>query len=111
MKNLIFIKHTLSEFWVELHKPVGAQLVLNIALPAVQEYLYTKVSHMLANYAIEYIKWGHNRVLPFADVAQTQAIYCLLSRLRTAFPHVEIESCSSGGAHIDYGVLEHTQRV
>jgi alpha-galactosidase len=87
------------------------QLVLNIALPAVQEYLYTKVSHMLANNAIEYIKWDHNRVLPFADVAQTQAIYGLLSRLRAAFPHVEIESCSSGGARIDYGVLEHTQRV
>ncbi|MDB9957676.1 alpha-galactosidase [Oceanospirillaceae bacterium] len=87
------------------------QLVLNIALPAVQEYLYTKVSHMLANNAIEYIKWDHNRVLPFADVAQTQAIYGLLSRLRVAFPHVEIESCSSGGARIDYGVLEHTQRV
>jgi len=44
-------------------------------------------------------------------VAQTQAIYGLLSRLRAAFPHVEIESCSSGGARIDYGVLEHTQRV
>ena len=88
-----------------------AQLVLNIALPAVQEYLYTKVSHMLTNNAIEYIKWDHNRVLPFADVAQTRAIYSLLSRLRTTFPHVEIESCSSGGARIDYGVLEHTQRV
>jgi alpha-galactosidase len=87
------------------------QLVLNIALPAVQEYLYGKVSHMLTNNAIEYIKWDHNRVLPFADATQTQAIYGLLSRLRTAFPHVEIESCSSGGARIDYGVLEHTQRV
>ena len=86
-------------------------MVLNIALPAVQEYLYTKVSHMLTNNAIEYIKWDHNRVLPFADVAQTRAIYSLLSRLRTTFPHVEIESCSSGGARIDYGVLEHTQRV
>jgi len=87
------------------------QLVLNMALPVVQEHLYTKVSEMLATNTIEYIKWDHNRVLPFADVAQTQAVYSLLARLRAAFSHVEIESCSSGGARIDYGILQHTQRV
>ena len=87
------------------------QLVLNMALLPVQEYLYSKISKMLANNAIEYIKWDHNRVLPFADVAQTQAVYSLLARLRSAFTHVEIESCSSGGGRIDYGILQHTQRV
>ena len=87
------------------------QLVLNMALAPVQEYLYDKVNQMLANNAIEYIKWDHNRVLPFADVAQTQAVYTLLARLRSVFPHVEIESCSSGGGRIDYGILQHTQRV
>ena len=87
------------------------QLVLNIALTEVQNYLYKKVSNLLNNNAIEYIKWDHNRVLPFADAAQTHAIYALLSRLRSAFPNVEIESCSSGGSRIDYGILQHTQRV
>ena len=66
---------------------------------------------MLSEYDIEYIKWDHNRVLPHADAAQTQALYALLGRLRTAFPEVEIESCSSGGGRIDYGVMQHTQRV
>ena len=87
------------------------QLVLNIALPAVQEYLYEHIAAMLAEYDIEYIKWDHNRVLPHADAAQTHALYALLGRLRLAFPEVEIESCSSGGGRIDYGVLQHTQRV
>ena len=87
------------------------QLVLNIALTEVQAYLYKKVSLLLTNNAIEYIKWDHNRVLPFADAAQTEAIYTLLGRLRVAFPKVEIESCSSGGGRIDYGILKHAQRV
>lgn len=100
--------------WVlghSLQTPGRQQFVLNIALPQVSDYLFEKVSFMLANNAIEYIKWDHNRVLPYADQVQAQAIYALLSRLRKAFPKVEIESCSSGGARIDYGILKHTQRV
>ena len=87
------------------------QLVLNIALPEVQEYLYQHIAAMLEQYDIEYIKWDHNRVLPFTDAAQTNALYALLGRLRKTFAHVEIESCASGGGRIDYGILQHTQRV
>ena len=42
---------------------------------------------------------------------QTEAVYRLMERLRAAHPDVEIESCSSGGARIDYGILQRTQRV
>ncbi len=34
-----------------------------------------------------------------------------MDRLRTAHPHVEIESCSSGGGRIDMAVLSRTHRV
>ena len=87
------------------------QLVLNMALPEVQDYLYEHMSAVLAGHDIEYVKWDHNRVLPFADAAQTTALYALLARLGEAFPDLEIESCSSGGGRIDYGILQHTQRV
>jgi alpha-galactosidase len=87
------------------------QLVLNMAIPGVQEYLYEHLAAMLSAYDIEYIKWDHNRVLPHADAAQTYALYALLGRLRAAFPDVEIESCASGGGRIDYGILQYTQRV
>jgi alpha-galactosidase len=43
--------------------------------------------------------------------AQVLALYALLQRLRDAHPHVEIESCSSGGARADLGILRHTQRL
>ena len=42
---------------------------------------------------------------------QTAALYALLARLRKAHPGVEIESCSSGGGRIDYGILTQTCRV
>ncbi|MFY0648014.1 alpha-galactosidase [Sulfitobacter geojensis] len=87
------------------------QKVLNMALPAVRDYLFDAIAAILAAYAVDYIKWDHNRVLPTPDAAQTRGTYDLLSRLRAAFPQVEIESCASGGGRIDFGILEHTQRV
>jgi alpha-galactosidase len=42
---------------------------------------------------------------------QTEAVYTLMDRLHAAHPGAEIESCASGGARIDYGILKHTQRV
>ena len=38
--------------------------------------------------------------------AQTLALYELLRQLRERFPLVEIESCASGGARVDFGILE-----
>ncbi|MCT8158903.1 alpha-galactosidase [Pseudoruegeria sp. SHC-113] len=87
------------------------QLVLNMALPEVRDYLYGCIAAVLQSHAIDYIKWDHNRVLPVSDAAQAEGFYDLLARLRAAFPETEIESCSSGGGRIDFGVMEHCQRV
>ncbi|MDA5094746.1 alpha-galactosidase [Aliiroseovarius sp. KMU-50] len=87
------------------------QMVLNMALPEVQDFLVERISAVLSEYEIDYIKWDHNRVLPIPDAAQARGSYALIDRLRAAFPHVEIESCSSGGGRIDFGILERTHRV
>ena len=87
------------------------QMVLNLALPEVRENLFQQVSAILGEYPIDYVKWDHNRLLPVVDSAQTRGIYDLLSRLRSAHPGVEIESCASGGGRIDAGILAHTHRV
>ncbi|WP_417258924.1 alpha-galactosidase [Celeribacter sp.] len=87
------------------------QLVLNMALPEVREFLFERIGKILADHDIDYVKWDHNRVLPTPDADQTRGTYALLDRLRTAFPDVEIESCASGGGRTDFGILEHTQRV
>ncbi|CUI44375.1 alpha-galactosidase [Cognatishimia activa] len=87
------------------------QLVLNMALPEVQTYLFDCISAVLRDHDVDYVKWDHNRVLPHPDAAQTRGAYALIDRLRSAFPEVEIESCASGGGRIDFGILERTQRV
>ena len=87
------------------------QKALNMALPAVRDFLYDRMSAILRDHHIDYIKWDHNRVLPMPDAAQTRGSYALIDRLRADFPHVEIESCASGGGRIDFGILERTQRV
>lgn len=95
------------------------QLVLDLTNPDVLEYLYDRLNKLLAENDIAYLKWDHNRDLSLTgDIAgravpvkQTQALYALLGRLRTAHPNVEIESCAAGGSRIDYGILKHTHRV
>jgi alpha-galactosidase len=87
------------------------QKALNMALPEVRDFLYDRMSAILAAHAIDYIKWDHNRVLPMPDAAQTRGSYALIDRLRADFPKVEIESCASGGGRIDFGIMARTHRV
>lgn len=87
------------------------QMVLNMALPEVQDYLFDAVSAILATHDIDYIKWDHNRLLPVVDAAQARGTYALFDRLRAAHPGVELESCASGGGRIDAGILARTHRV
>jgi alpha-galactosidase len=87
------------------------QMVLNMALPEVRDFLYDRMAAVLSAHDIDYIKWDHNRVLPLADAAQTRGTYALIDRLRADFPDVEIESCASGGGRIDFGIMQRTQRV
>lgn len=87
------------------------QKALNMALAEVREFLFQRIGQILRDHDIDYIKWDHNRVLPMPDAAQTRGSYALLDRLRGTFPHVEIESCASGGGRIDFGILSRTQRV
>ena len=94
------------------------QLVLNLMLPEVQEYLYQCIATLVTKYSIDYIKWDHNRdlVLPGNGASacllgQADACFQLMDRLVTAFPELEIETCSSGGGRADFGVLKRTGRV
>jgi alpha-galactosidase len=94
------------------------QQVLDVARPEAYAYLLERIGSLVAEYRIDYIKWDHNRDLaeplhggvPGAH-AQTLAVYRLLDELRALHPGLEIESCSSGGARVDLGVLERTDRV
>ena len=90
------------------------QRVLDLSRPEVTDYLFARLDTLLRDNDIAYLKWDHNRELfPRAGRghAQVHALYALLDRLRAVHPGVEIESCASGGARVDVGILRRASRV
>ena len=97
------------------------QQVLNLGVPEAYEHVKGQILAVLEKYRIDYVKWDHNRDLIEAGTqvdggrpavhAQTRAVYRLLDEIRAAQPSLEIESCSSGGARVDLGILERTDRI
>ena len=94
------------------------QQVIDLVNPDAWAYVFDRIDRLLVDNDIAYLKWDQNRDLPdlgHAGIAstheQTLAAYRLIDALRAAHPSVEIESCSSGGARVDLGILERTDRV
>ncbi|MGV8883711.1 MAG: alpha-galactosidase [Rhodoglobus sp.] len=98
------------------------QYVLNVGNPHARAYLLERLDALVTEYAIDYLKWDHNRdvlepiqrsgLVGSAGVhAQTLAVYSLMDELRSRHPGLEIESCAAGGGRIDLGMLERTDRV
>ena len=102
------------------HQPVLGrnQLVLDLARPEVSAYLLERLDALLTEHDIAFLKWDMNRDLAdagrddgsYAGHAQTVALYTLLGDLRARHPHVEIESCASGGGRVDLGIAAYTHR-
>ena len=93
------------------------QQVLDIGHEGAFNHVLEQTSAVLDAHNIVYIKWDHNRVLVDAGhlgVAgvhrQTQAIYRLFAELKKRHPGLEIESCASGGARIDLGMIDLVDR-
>ncbi|TDC73361.1 alpha-galactosidase [Micromonospora sp. KC606] len=96
------------------------QQVLNLGHPGAYAYLLERLDRLVDEYAIDYLKWDHNRDLVDAGGGrrgepavreQVLTVYRLMDELRRRHPELEIESCSSGGARVDLGILERTDRI
>jgi alpha-galactosidase len=88
------------------------QRVLDLGNPEAFAYVLGCLNALLTEYSIAYLKWDHNRdLLAGSAHRQTSALYRLMDAVRAAHPGVEIESCASGGARIDLGILERVDRV
>ncbi len=106
-----------------LPRPWRHQYVLDLAVPQAYDYLLERIDALVREIGVAYIKWDHNRDLHESLHAgpdgvrrpgvhtQTLALYRLLDELRQRNAGLEIEACSSGGARVDLGILEHTDRV
>jgi hypothetical protein len=95
-----------------------SQYVLDIANPDAFAHVFGQIDALITRLSIDFIKWDHNRDLvePVHNGrpgthAQTMALYQLIRDLKAAHTGLEIESCSSGGARSDLGILDVTDRV
>ncbi|MEO7122493.1 MAG: alpha-galactosidase [Lacisediminihabitans sp.] len=94
------------------------QQTLDLVNPEAWQYIYDRLDALLSENDISYLKWDQNRdhtEMGHAGRAstheQTLAAYRLFDALRAAHPGAEIESCSSGGARVDLGILGRSDRV
>ncbi len=94
------------------------QLVLDMAQPAVVEHIAGAIGEILAGAPIDYVKWDWNRFItePWTPAVPAErqgeffhryalGLYDLYRRLTSRFPHILFESCASGGARFDAGML------
>lgn len=94
------------------------QFVLDLGRSEVRAYLLASLSALVTEYDLSYLKWDQNRDVLEATSSgraslhhHTLGVYRLMAELKNRHPALEIESCASGGARVDLGVLEHTDRV
>jgi len=89
-----------------------SELVLNLGLPEVQEYVINSVSNILDNADVSYIKWDNNRGIhemskPSDNYAYMLGIYRVIDTLTTKYPEILWEGCASGGGRFDAGLLHY----
>lgn len=93
-----------------------SQLVLNLALKEVQDYIIDSMTKILEDSKISYIKWDHNRGThesssPAAFHAYILGMYRVFDVLTTRFPDILWEGCASGGGRFDPGLLAYFPQI
>ena len=97
----------------------GTQLVLDLANPQVQNFIFKVVDDLLTeNPEIDYIKWDAN--MPVANhgsqylpkdkqshmhIEYHRGFAAVCDRIRAKYPDLTIQACASGGGRANWGVL------
>lgn len=95
------------------------QWVLDLANPEVRNYIWNMVDNLLSsNPGIAYVKWDANRHIdqvgsPYLPgdqqnkcwVDYVNGLYSIYDKIRTKYPNLIFQVCSSGGGRVDFGSL------
>lgn len=101
-------------------QPLGRnQYLLDLGRDEVSDHLFHVIDGLVTQLRLDFLKWDMNRDMTHAVDARgrpaagrhVRAVYALMDRLRAKHPQLEIESCASGGARADYGILGRTERI
>ena len=89
------------------------QLVLNLTLSEVQDFIVDMINDLLSKNDIDYLKWDVNRPIAQTGIARdmwirhTEAVYDIVRRVKGKHHNVLIEACASGGGRVDLGALSY----
>ncbi len=94
------------------------QYVLDFSNKAVVDYIFESMKNVLEHSEISYVKWDMNRNITeaYGSVLEPErqgeffhryilGVYDLYDRLTSGFPQILFESCASGGARFDAGMM------
>ena len=94
------------------------QYILDFSKKEVVDYIYEMMQKILSEAPVSYVKWDMNRCMSEVYSSDMPAkyqgtvmhryilgVYDLYERLISRFPHILFESCASGGARFDPGML------
>ena len=100
------------------------QYVIDMSRQDVRDYLFNKMSEVLAHNDIDYVKWDFNRNITEAGSALLAkekgseffhrfilGTYELMDRLLKAYPHLLLENCSGGGGRYDPGMMYFSPQI
>lgn len=100
------------------HSHTRNQYTLDFSKDEVVDHIYNQIEKLLSDYNISYVKWDMNRYITECYSKDKGAnlqgtvyhkyilnVYKLYDKLTTRFPNILFESCSSGGARFDPGML------
>ena len=84
------------------------ELLLDLTLPDVRDYIVDNVSRIVDSANVRYVKWDMNRHSPISGAKAHDYILGLYDVQRRIFaerPDVLLENCASGGNRFDLGML------
>ena len=106
------------------HSEGRNQRLLDLANPAVQDFLIEKMTEVFSAAPISYVKWDYNR--NFSDVFSPSlapeqqgesahryilGLYRVMDELTHRFPDILFEGCASGGNRFDLGILSYFPQI
>ena len=97
----------------------GTQVVLDLANPKVQDFIYKLVDDMMTEFPeIDYIKWDANMSIMnhgsnYLTKDNQSHLYIeyhrgfekVCQRIRAKYPKLTIQACASGGGRVNYGIM------
>lgn len=100
------------------------QLALDMGRADVRDYLLERMTDILSNVPIIYVKWDLNRSIcdMYSHASGTEhsgelyhkyvlGVYDLLERLLARFPDLLLEGCSGGGGRFDAAMLYYSPQI